>query len=538
MEERSAPNPSPLLDGGTHKHDRFAPPRPGQAASSKPGRLSARLRDRIATEFHQRWSDEWGGRFVTHGTPPGPDAVRLDGNDYLGVTGHPRIVRAQIDALRCNEETVVQSGVFQLEGSPTDRFEQAMAQWIGKEGGMLCQSGYTANLGLLQVIADPQAPVYVDGLAHMSLWEGVRAAGATAHAFRHNDPAHLERLVKRHGPGLVIVDSVYSTTGALCPLLEILEVVEANDSMILVDESHSLGTHGPQGRGLCAELGVTDRVHFISASLAKAFAGRAGFFTVPDELRHYLMCHSFPSIFSSCLLPHEIAALQATLELIRESDEPRERLRRNTRRLRESLSALGYPIHQGSEQIIALEAGTERDTLALRDAFQARGVIGAVFCAPATSRGRAMVRLTLSATLTEAELLHVERVAAEVAPSAKPWSWPIARRNMGRRGPEAQCLAPPRDEPMPGAALVDHRACGLPGEPGAIAAGPLLQGVHRNLEKRRTKLLVATGRKRGLERCGPGQAQRLAQFQGNQLDPIADLLKLGACDASELGKLG
>jgi len=390
------------------------------------------LRQRIATEFQSRWENEWGSKFVTHGKAPGSDAVRLDGNDYLAVTGHPEIVQAQLDALRRNQDFIVQSGVFQLDGNPSSNFEKALAKWIGKEGGLLCQSGYTANLGLLQVIADPHTPVYLDSLAHMSLWEGVRAAGAPAHSFRHNDPAHLAKMMARHGPGLVVVDSVYSTTGAICPLEAIVEVTEANDSMILVDESHSLGTHGPGGAGLCAELGLTDRVHFISASLAKAFAGRAGFFTLPNELRPYLMCHSFPSIFSSCLLPHEIAGLAATLEVIKRSDGARAKLHANTRRVREAFSNVGFPIHQGTEQIISLEAGAEADTLVLRDALEARGVFGAVFCAPATSRNRAMVRLTLNAALTDAEMEHLEAVAAAVAPLVKPWEWPIARRQRSR----------------------------------------------------------------------------------------------------------
>jgi CAI-1 autoinducer synthase len=390
--------------------------------------LSQRLRQRIAREFQSRWENEWGGKFVTHGIAPRSDAVRLDGNDYLSVTGHPAVVEAQLRALREGGDFVVQSGVFQLQGSPAAQFERALATWLGKEDGLLCQSGYAANLGLLQVIADPQTPVYVDGLAHMSLWEGVRAAGAPAYPFRHNDPEHLQKMVKRHGPGLVVVDSVYSTTGALARLPEIVDIAWQHDSMILVDESHSLGTHGPGGKGLCAMLGLTDRVHFITASLAKAFAGRAGFFTMPAQLRAYLMCHSYPSIFSSCLLPHEVAGLAATLDVIKRADRARERLHANTRRLRAAFEALGYPIHQGTEQIISLEAGAETDTLALRDRLESNGVFGAVFCAPATSRNRAMVRLTLNAALTAAEMAHVEAVARAIAPQVKPWEWPIAHR--------------------------------------------------------------------------------------------------------------
>ena len=406
--------------------ERIAP-----SARTQPG-LSAKLRQRIASEFQSRWEQEWGGKFVTHGVPPGPDAVRLDGNDYLAVTGHPQVVQAQLDALRRGHEFVIQSGVFQLDGNPASQLQHALASWLGKEDGLLCQSGYTANLGLLQVIADPQTPVYLDSLAHMSLWEGARAAGAPSHGFRHNDPAHLSKMAARHGPGLVVVDSVYSTTGAVARLTELVEVAQQHECMILVDESHSLGTHGPGGTGLCAMLGLTDKVHFITASLAKAFAGRAGFFTMPAELRPYLMCHSYPSIFSSCLLPHEVAGLAATLDIIQRADEARLRLHANTRRVRAAFEGAGYPIHQGTEQIISLEAGPENATLALRDALETRGVFGAVFCAPATSRNRAMVRLTLNAALTDAEMAHVAQVARDIAPRVKPWEWPIAKRQASR----------------------------------------------------------------------------------------------------------
>ena len=398
-----------------------------QAPSCDP-RLPATLRNRIEREFSARWQEQWGGKFVLHGKPASPGAVRLDGNDYLGVTGHPDIVQAQVSALRLDTEAVVQSGVFLLDSHPAHALEKGLARWIGKEDGFLCQSGYAANLGLLQIIADEQTPVYLDSLAHMSLWEGARAAKAPAHAFRHNDPVHLERMLQLKGPGVVVVDSVYSTTGALCPLREIVEVAERHDSIIVVDESHSLGTHGPEGAGLCAQLGLTHRVHFITASLAKAFAGRAGFFTAPASMRYYTLISAFPNIFSSSLLPHEVAGLAATLGVIRRSDEARTRLHANTARLRASLSDAGYPIHQGTEQIIALEAGTEPAAMRLRDVLEERDVIGSIFCAPATSKNRAMVRLTLSAGLTEAEIEHVERVAREAAPILQPWDWPIARR--------------------------------------------------------------------------------------------------------------
>lgn len=400
---------------------------PAVKAPNNPA-LGSRLSERIARDFKPRWDQQWGGKFMLHGRTPDSNAIRLDGNDYLSVTGHPQIVHAQVEALRKEQEFVVQSGVFHLNQHPTHTLEMALAGWVGKDDGFICQSGYAANVGLLQAIADAQTPVYLDTLAHASLWEGAHAARAPAFAFRHNDPAHLARMIARNGPGIVVVDSVYSTTGAVSPLVEIVDVAEQNGCMILVDESHSLGTHGPQGAGLCAELGLTDRVHFITASLAKAFAGRAGFFTAPAHMRYYILCSSFPNIFSSSLLPHEIAGLAATLDVIRKSDDARVRLHANTRRLRGSLSELGYPIHQGTQQIIALEVGSESDTMVLRDRLEERNVYSSMFCAPATSAKRAMMRMTLNAGLTASELDHVEAVAREIAPIVKPWDWPIARR--------------------------------------------------------------------------------------------------------------
>lgn len=409
---------------------------PARKQSTEPN-IPTFLRRRIDAEFSDRWHQEWGGQFLLHGKPAGAGAVRLDGNDYLCVTGHPDVVRAQVNAMRTNTDSVVQSGVFLLDTHPTHAFEVAMAQWMGKEDGFLCQSGYAANLGLLQIIADARTPVYLDSLAHMSLWEGARAARAPTHAFRHNDPNHLERLLHTHGPGVIVVDSVYSTTGAVCPLARMVELTHRHDSVIVVDESHSLGTHGPQGAGLCAQLGLSDRVHFITASLAKAFAGRAGFFTAPASMRYYVLISAFPNIFSSSLLPHEVAGLSATMELVRRSDDARRSLARHTLRIRGSLEEAGYPVGHGTEQIIALEAGSESAAMRLRDMLQERDVIGAIFCAPATSKNRAMVRLTLHAGLTAAELTHVEHAMREIAVLVKPWQWPIARRLRAGQGVRA-----------------------------------------------------------------------------------------------------
>jgi CAI-1 autoinducer synthase len=398
-----------------------------KAVYTEPVLLDA-VERRMARKFFPRRNELWTDRFFVQGRTPGPNAVRLDGNDYLGLNGHEHIIRSQTEALQRNADSIIQSGVFLSDTHPTHAFEKRLAAFVGKPNSVLCQSGYSANIGLLQAIADQDTPIYIDALAHASLWQGASIAGAPTHMFRHNDAEHLSKQIERNGPGIVLVDSVYSTVGSLCPLEAMVQVTEQHGCMIVVDESHSLGTHGPSGRGLTVALGLQDRVHFITASLAKAFAGRAGFFTVPDRLRHYVLLESFPNVFSSCLLPHEVIGLAATLDVIEAANAARTRLFSHSRKLRDGLAHAGYPIEHGSEQIIALEAGPEVETMRLRNHLEDHGIFGAMFCAPATSKNRSMMRLTISAALTDAEVDHVVKVAHEIAPKVQPQLWPIAKR--------------------------------------------------------------------------------------------------------------
>jgi CAI-1 autoinducer synthase len=391
--------------------------------------LSEQFNKRVQRDFIPRWNIAWGGRGILHGSVPGPNAIRVDCNDYLGLVNHPLILRSQLDSLGDPTQSSIQSGIFSGHEHPSRQLEIDLAAYVGKDDAILCQSGYMANIGLLQSIAEPDTPMYIDSLAHASLWEGIHAARSKCLLFRHNDPEHLDKVIAQNGGGgIVIVDSVYSTTGALCPLVAMVEIAEKYHCMIVVDESHSLGSHGPQGRGLCYALGLSDRVHFITASLAKSFAGRAGFFTVPKSYRYYFQLTSFPNIFSSGLLLHEIAGLAATLDVIKSSDDKRARLMALTRRLRTSLSDMGYPIHQGTEQIIALEAGVELNTMKLRDVLEENNVYGAIFCAPATSKNRSMVRCTLHANLSDDDLTGIELAAERILPIVQPQLWPIARR--------------------------------------------------------------------------------------------------------------
>lgn len=390
------------------------------------------LSDHVDHYFRERVEKTWNGGHIMHGRTPGADAILMVTNDYLDLANHPEVIQAQIDSLRGSDNTVVMSGVYLHGDSPQLYLEQRMARWMRMESSLLCQSGYAANVGLIQAIGAPGTPVYVDMFAHASLWEGVRSAGLEWKPFRHNDPSHLETMIARNGPGIVVMDSVYSTTGSIAPIEELVAVANRHGCVTIVDESHSLGTHGDQGRGLVAGLDLQSQVHFVTASLAKTFAGRAGVIACSERLRQFIKFNSFPAIFSSSLLPHDIAGLSRTLDLIKAGDVERERLHANAAYLRRHLDALGYNVDSGEAQMIALEAGPEQNTIVLRDALESRGVFGSVFCAPATATKRSLIRLSVNSSHTYSQINRVIEVCEEIRDEVDLANWPSTRRGKAR----------------------------------------------------------------------------------------------------------
>jgi CAI-1 autoinducer synthase len=356
------------------------------------------------------------------------DSICLQSNDYLSLASHPEILRRQSNLLLKNGNGNLMSAIFLSAENPQRNFERKLANFMGMEDGIVCQSGWCANVGLLQSIANEATPVYLDMLAHMSLWEGVHSAKAKAIPFFHNDAEHLEKQILKNGPGVVVVDSVYSTNGSVCPLTDIVRICAARQCVIVVDESHSLGTHGGNGEGMVSDLGLTGQVHFITASLAKAFAGRGGFIACSTKLSDYVKFESKPAIFSSNTLPHEIEAFDATLDVIQRDAWRRDKLFENASYLRSALGEMGYNLQGSESQIIALEAGPERKTLLLRDLLENNKIFGAPFYAPATPKNRSLIRFSVNCSLTDADLKQIIEVCYRIREEIGLAEWPSTRR--------------------------------------------------------------------------------------------------------------
>ncbi|MDX1376552.1 MAG: alpha-hydroxyketone-type quorum-sensing autoinducer synthase [Burkholderiales bacterium] len=385
------------------------------------------LAERVERYYRERAVNPVTGGHILKGRVPAAGDILLTSNDYLSLARHPEIIEAQRRVLRDEGHGLPRSSVFDFGDTPLRRLEREIAAAAQAEDAIVTQSGWCANTGLLQSIASPESPVYIDMFAHMSLWEGVKSAGAPARPFRHNSVESLRKLIAKYGPGVVVVDSLYSTNGDVCPLRDIVETAREGGCVIVVDEAHSLGVYGARGEGMVAELGLAGEVHFRTASLSKAYAARGGLILCSARHAEYLRYASLPAIFSSGLLAHEIAGLRATVRVIGRERFRREKLLRNAAALRARLHALGYDVGRDATQIIALVPGAEHLTIQLRDALEARGVFGSVFCDPATPRNRSLVRFTLNADLCAEDLERIAAVCDAVRGAVDIDQWPQSR---------------------------------------------------------------------------------------------------------------
>ena len=369
-------------------------------------------------EEHYRTMIKPHGKNPFHGLAPGPGAILVNGNDYLSLTNDPEIKQAQIRAVRGANGGPQQSAVYidspQIE-SEKRVFEKEFAAFLNFEGCTVCQSGYTANVGLIQSIAGPGVPVYVDFFAHSSLYEGVKSGRASLKPFRHNDMNSLRRVIASNGPGVIAVDSLYSTFGDFAPLVELVEIAEETGCALVVDESHSLGVFGENGRGLVHALQLQDRVDFITASLAKGFVTRAGVVAARSDFLRYFAFASFPAIFSSVVEPWEAIRVRAVLDVIQKSNERRERVRQFSEIVRDGLREKGVNIGPTQSQIIPLIFRSEADTFRVHSQLERAGIFGSLFCRPATPKNKSMVRLSINSGLTMGDIARLMEIVGSLA---------------------------------------------------------------------------------------------------------------------------
>jgi len=343
-------------------------------------------------------------------SPQGPEVVvgeqrlvNFSSNDYLGLAADPRLARAAARALEARGTGAGASRLVVGDTEAHHALERAAAELMGAEAALLFNSGYAANLGILQALCGPEDVIFSDALNHASMVDGCRLSRARTVVYPHADAGALERLVEAAGGRrkLVCTDAVFSMDGDHAPLRELVEVCRRHGAALVVDEAHALGVLGARGRGLCEALGVDVDVRM--ATLGKALGAFGAFAACSAEVAELLVNRARPLVFSTALPAALCAAGEEAISVMRAEPGLREALWRNIRRMAEGLRALGAPVEARSA-IFPLVLGEPERAMEVAAKLRARGVLVKPIRPPTVPKGTSRLRFTVTAAHSEAQI--------------------------------------------------------------------------------------------------------------------------------------
>ena len=287
-----------------------------------------------------------------------PDQVTVwCSNDYLGMSQHPVVRQAMIDAVeRCGTGA---GGTRNISGNAHHHIalEAELADLHCKESALLFTSGYVSNWAALSTLGSrlPDAVILSDELNHASMIEGIRHARCNKVIWKHNDPEDLDRklaALPANTPKIVAFESVYSMDGDICPMKEIIEVAEKHGAMTYLDEVHAVGLYGPRGGGISEREGLADRITLIEGTLGKAYGCVGGYITGSASLCDFIRSFASGFIFTTALPPAVAAAATASVKYLKTSNVERDAQKRQVARLRAALDKRGIPHMDNPSHII------------------------------------------------------------------------------------------------------------------------------------------------------------------------------------------
>ncbi len=352
----------------------------------------------------------------------GKEVLNFCANNYLGLADHPAIREASRKAQ--DEWGYGLSSVRFICGTqePHKRLEKAAADFLGAEDAILFSSCFDANGGVFEPLLDEECAIITDSLNHASIIDGVRLCKARRWIWKHGDlrdteetdpdtgkPAKgLERCLKEAAScryRMLATDGVFSMDGDIADLGPICDLAEKYGALVMVDDSHATGFVGRTGRGTPEHCGVAGRVDILTTTFGKALGGASGgVVAARAEIVEYLRQKARPYLFSNTLAPGIVGGTLKALELLSGSTELRDRLETNTRRFREGMTAAGFDIRPGVHPIVPVMLYQEKLAHEMADRLLSEGIYVIGFSFPVVPRGRARIRVQISAAHSEADI--------------------------------------------------------------------------------------------------------------------------------------
>ncbi|XP_023813524.1 2-amino-3-ketobutyrate coenzyme A ligase, mitochondrial [Oryzias latipes] len=329
-------------------------------------------------------------------------------NNYLGLSSHPEVVQAGIEALKSHGAGL--SSVRFICGTQDlhKHLEQKLAEFHEREDCILYASCFDANAGLFEVLLSPEDAVLSDELNHASIIDGIRLCRAKRLRYKHMDLKDLESKLQESQSSrmrLIVTDGVFSMDGDVAPLRGICDLAEQYGAMVFIDECHATGFLGPRGRGTDELLGVMDRVHIVNSTLGKALGGAAGGYTVgPKPLIDLLRQRSRPYLFSNALPPPVVGSAISAVEMLLTSNEIAQSMTAKTMRFRNKMTQVGFTIAGTSHPICPVMLGDARLASVMADDMLKLCIYVIGFSYPVVPKGKARIRVQISAAHTEEDI--------------------------------------------------------------------------------------------------------------------------------------
>jgi 8-amino-7-oxononanoate synthase len=332
----------------------------------------------------------------------GKETILAGTNNYMGITFEPSCVAAGQEALAKYGTGTTGSRVANGNYAMHQELERELAGFLNKKHCIVFTTGYQANLGMMSGLAGPRDTIFLDSDSHSSIYDGCTLSGAKLVRFRHNDAADLDKRLTRsegeEGGRLVVLEGIYSMLGDRAPLKEFVEVKKKHGFQLLVDEAHSFGVLGPNGRGLADEVGLEDEADFIVGTFSKSIGSIGGFGAGDHPLFEVLRYAMRPYLFTASSSPATIATSLQAVKVLAKEPERRDRIRANSERLFNGFKGLGFEM--GCEvvsPVIAVKCKDEISTIQMWNRILEAGVYVNIALPPGTPNRLCLLRCSVSA---------------------------------------------------------------------------------------------------------------------------------------------
>jgi 8-amino-7-oxononanoate synthase len=346
----------------------------------------------------------------------GRHVIMCGSNNYLGLTTHPKVRQAAIDAIERYGTSCTGSRFLNGNMSLHENLEAELAEWVGKEDSLVFSTGMQVNLGTISALVGRGDIVILDKDDHASIVDGAFLSGGKIERYRHNDMDHLERVLKslpEDRGKLLVVDGLFSMEGDIAPLPELVPLCKAYGVRLMVDDAHAMGVLGG-GHGTAAHFNMTDDVDLIMSTFSKSFASLGGFIAGEADVVDYIKHQARSLIFSASIPPSNAAAALAALQVMREEPERAERVNQIADKMRMEYQRLGFDTGDSVTPVIPIIIGDDDLTFLTWKMLFENGVFVNPVISPAVSPGRQLLRTSYMATHSDEQLERVLEIFASV----------------------------------------------------------------------------------------------------------------------------